>query len=91
VQITKLVDTRIKVEVEVTFADLVNEMKPSVENTRSMLSGFSILLTFVKAVPDELLSTMNEKQREIIMSSLTEQMSRIASAKVEPTPAAVEA
>lgn len=90
-KVTKFVDVEAEVEVDVTFADLVSEMTPNVENTRAMLAGFSVFLNFTKSLPNELLSTLNEKQREIIVTALSEQLARIASASVQPTPVTVPA
>ena len=73
-----------EVEINVTFSDLVGEMSQTAENTRSMLIGFSQFLNFTKNLPDELLSTMREGQRKIILTTLEEQMARIAALTLKP-------
>jgi len=83
-KVTKFVEFEAEVEVDVTFSDLVAEMVPTTENTRSMLSGFNMLINFTKSLPEELLSTLNEKQRDLIVNALSEQLARIASASVQP-------
>ncbi|MBC3871520.1 hypothetical protein [Undibacterium oligocarboniphilum] len=85
-RITKYVEVEAEIEVDVSFSDLVSEMKVSAENTRAMLTGFSNFMRFSQTLPDELLSTLNEKQREIIVNTLSEQLARISSIALQSNP-----
>ncbi|MCA8198481.1 hypothetical protein [Burkholderia vietnamiensis] len=78
-RITKQVDVEVEVEVDISVADVVSELPVSAENLQEVLRGFNSLLSFARALPDELLTSLSGKQREIIRASLTQLNSRLAS------------
>jgi hypothetical protein len=77
-KITKSETVDVDVTVDVSIADVVGELPLSAGNVQEVLRGFNALLTFAKSLPDELVSALNLKQREIIGTTLTVLNARLA-------------
>jgi hypothetical protein len=77
-KISKMVEYVAEVEVEVSFEDMVAQLRHTAENTRAMLTGLNNCLCFLKALPNELLATLNEHQLKIITTELSIQQKRIS-------------
>jgi len=67
-----------EVEVEVSASEMIAALSdlPTPEKMGLALSGMSTCLTYIKKMPDAMLSELNEKQREIIVATLEEQVAR---------------
>jgi hypothetical protein len=77
-KITKSETVDVDVTVDVSIADVVGELPLSADNVQEVLRGFNALLTFARSLPDELVSALNLKQREIIGTTLTVLNARLA-------------
>lgn len=78
-QITKHETVDVEVTVDVSISDVVSELPVTAENVQQVLRGFSTLISFVRALPDELVTALNPKQREIISACLVETNNRLTS------------
>lgn len=74
-----------EVEVEVSASEMIAALSdlPTPEKMGLALSGMSTCLTYIKKMPDAMLSELNEKQREIIVATLEEQAARYKMPNVE--------
>lgn len=81
-RITKFETVDVEVTVDVSIADVVGELPASAENLQEVLRGFNLLLSFAKSLPDELVSELTAKQREIVSTALTALNARLAALPV---------
>ena len=67
-----------EVEVEVGVSDMIAALcdLPEPKKLGQALSGLSTCLGYIKKLPDAMLAELNDKQREIIVSTLEEQAAR---------------
>lgn len=65
-------------EVEISASEMIAALHdlPNPEKTGLALSGMSTCLTYIKKMPDSIVSELNDKQREIIVATLEEQAAR---------------
>jgi hypothetical protein len=79
VKIEKCVNTDIEVEVEIDLEDIVCAIAESTDSAHLVMRGISNFHRFLKAVPDEMVRQMNEKQRKTIHDALLPLVKRFAS------------
>lgn len=75
-KIEKTVDVTVDVEVSVSLEDIVSAIWESRESLSEVLRGVNNCHSFLKAIPDELLATLNEAQRKTIFDAMTVQVAR---------------
>lgn len=85
--ISKVVTVEQEVKINVSFAEMVEEMTADATNTKAMLAGLNTCLSFVKSLPGDLLSTLTEAQRDIVVNVMTEQVTRIKGITLQTPPA----
>ena len=75
-KIEKSVSVDVDVDVDVCFEDIVAAIWEDPDRQSTALRGINNCHRFLKAIPDEIVSKLNDKQRETIFSALTEQVQR---------------
>ena len=78
-----------EVEVDVGVSDMIAALcdMPEPEKLVLALSGLSTCLGYLMKLPDALVAEMNDKQREIIVTTLEEQVARYKAPNVKVTGA----
>ena len=77
-KIEKTIETCVDVTVDVDLEDIVCAISESRESTPLILRGINNAHTFLKAIPDEKIAEMNEKQKRTIYDAMLLQVQRYA-------------
>lgn len=77
-KIEKQVEVTVDVEVDVSLEDITASIWTDTDSASGVLRGISNCHRFLKAIPQDLIAAMNDKQRQTILTALTEQAQRFA-------------
>lgn len=77
-KIEKQVETCVDVEVHISLEDIVCAIAEDPRALSTVLSGINNSHTFFKAIPDEIIAQMNDKQKRTIHNAMLLQVNRYA-------------
>jgi hypothetical protein len=83
---TKFVDVEVEVDIDVSFSEMCERLPTTSENSRAMLNGYSSFIGFMRNIPKELFESINERQRDLMVTAFEEQLSRLKNLKFELPP-----
>lgn len=77
-KIEKQAEVVVDVEVDVTLEDITAAIWESTDRQPEVLRSILNCHRFFKAIPDEVVAGMNDKQKQTIFTAMTEQVQRFA-------------
>lgn len=77
-KIEKQVETCVDVEVHISLEDIAYAIAEDPRAMTSVLAGINNAHTFLKAIPDEIIAQMNDKQKRTIHNAMLLQINRYA-------------
>lgn len=77
-KIEKLVTLDTEIEVNISLDDIAAAIEEETDSMPGVLSGLNNVAIFLNAIPDSLITEMNDKQKALVKAFLTENAARFS-------------